>query len=276
MMTEPSEVASVFAGTPLAGLPTDRGPGETILVRDVPPDQLVDAWRTAHALVPAIGRWPILLADNLEALFDRPTTAELADCDRTARTLDPWPIFHPWSDTAVTADDLAFHTTGWASDLDLTNEALRQVPLPTTEQVIGRWVYDRVRTDPDLTSHVQQHAQQFLQADFWFTPDRVWLLLPPTAHPWLAMMWVDFYGAEAGPDEFHAALWQWHQRRGAHLVACWGTMLQFLVSRPPAPGDQAWNTASQIMGMASHLDLHTWELATALPDGRAWFIHSRP
>jgi hypothetical protein len=71
-------------------------------------------------------------------------------------------------------------------------------------------------------------------------------------------------------------LWQWEQRWGARLVACRDTMLQFVVERPPAPGEQAWELAGQIRALARNLDMDRWELAVALTEGDAWFIDNRP
>jgi hypothetical protein len=53
-------------------------------------------------------------------------------------------------------------------------------------------------------------------------------------------------------------------------------MLQLVVERPPAPGDEAWTVAGQILALATNFDIFQWELAVALPESEAWFIHRRP
>jgi hypothetical protein len=73
-----------------------------------------------------------------------------------------------------------------------------------------------------------------------------------------------------------AALREWHERCGAELVASWGTMLQFVVNRPPASGQDAWDVGQQILSLAcSHQD-PAWHLALALERTRTWFLHCRP
>jgi Domain of unknown function (DUF4253) len=73
-----------------------------------------------------------------------------------------------------------------------------------------------------------------------------------------------------------AAIRQWEQQRGAELVACWGTMLQFVVGRQPALGEQAWQLAVQQLAVGGSLQMPPWELALALTRSDAWFMHHRP
>lgn len=287
VITTPDEAAAVLAGTPLGGLPTGHGPAGTIVVRDVAPGALLAAWQSAYAHLPATGRWPVMVADGFGHLpLDirprlapaAPTAAELAEFDQATRTIDPWPSFER-SDEPVTEDDwVSFFAQGSYTDVDLTDEALRAVPLPTTSGTVERWAYQRVLSDPGLTGQVRDGARWAVQTGNWFVPDKVSLLLLPTASPWLAPYWVDFYGAMGWAAGLGAVLRQWHEQWGAGLVASWGTILQLLVDRPPAPHEheQAWTLAGQILGVASHLEMHRWELAVTLPASEAWFLHNRP
>ncbi|GAA0811136.1 DUF4253 domain-containing protein [Spirilliplanes yamanashiensis] len=94
--------------------------------------------------------------------------------------------------------------------------------------------------------------------------------------------WVSYYGASTpdrdGYGAWAAAMRQWQRRWGAELVAAWGTMLQFVVSRQPPPGERAWELAGQHMALGQSLmmGLTQWQLAFALATGDAWFLHSRP
>lgn len=281
-MTDPREVAAALRGTRLGGLRVAEGPGETLLVPGVDPDDLIEAWRAAHALVPATGRWPVLATtdfsdewepvDDQEGLTD--TGPDLGEFDRAARTTDPWPFFGQGADDVVTADQAGFF--GREHDVDLSADLTRHVTFPAPESDVQRWMFERVRSDPDVVAALRQRFRHVVETGYWFVPDEVTVVLLPTASSWLAPVWFDFYGAEGHEAELAAALWQWHHRWGAHLVAGWGTMLQLFVDRPPVLGEEAFELAGQLLGVASHLDMHRWALATVLPDSQAWFLHRRP
>jgi hypothetical protein len=53
-------------------------------------------------------------------------------------------------------------------------------------------------------------------------------------------------------------------------------MLQFVVSRPPASGQEAWNLNRQIAIMAGSLQDPDWMRALALERTNTWFLHDRP
>jgi hypothetical protein len=283
-MTDPAEVAAAFDGTGLAGLPVTHGLDGTLVVADIDPAGLLEAWRAAHALVPLTGRWPILIAtdpdDDLLCDPDpepdpiHPPADELAELDRVARTIDPWPFFVKGPPRLCTADQAGF--IGRGSGMDLTAELERHVTFPAPESVVQRWMFDRVGADPDLVAEVRRHTRYAVRTDRWFVPKAVAMLLLPTASPWLAPAWVEYARAPGHDRELAAALWQWHHRWDARLVACWDTMLQFVVDRSPGPGEAAFELAGQLLDVATHLEMHQWELATVLPDGTAWFLHSRP
>jgi hypothetical protein len=112
-------------------------------------------------------------------------------------------------------------------------------------------------------------------------------VLLPTPVQWLAPAWFNYWGAiskanridrggDPGRDGLAAAIRQWEQQWGAELVASWGTMLQFVVSRRPALGEQAWQLALQHLAVGGSLQTPAWELALALTRSDAWFLHDRP
>lgn len=266
----------------MAGLPIGHGPRGTILVQNVPPDESLAAWRAARAKVPVTGRWPVLVSDEFEPEWQRlraqpdpaaPTASELADLDRTASTTDPWPEFTREDDEElIDAGYVAVVTQSYA--VDLTAEAVRTFGLPATSGVLEPWAYQRVLSDPELLYRMENDDRNVLHIESWYAPDRVALMLLPTALPWMAPFWTDFY--MTSDDGLAAALRQWHERWGAHLVASWDTILQLVVERPPQSREDAWTVAGQILGMASHLEMARWQLAIALPRSKAWYIHNRP
>ncbi len=280
-MKDVGEVAAAVAGTPLAGLPIGYGVDGTILISDIDPNGLLESWRAAHTLIPITDRWPIMVVDDddepLETEFDPDFSSvdesELSALDRAARTADPWPQLQRYDDQLITAEDVSFFAVS-RSGVDLTADVLANVRLPTTSHDLQRWIYQRVLSDPDLTAQVVDTFRYELSTNYWHTPNRVLLTLLPTASSWLAPHWVSYFDTEG--SVLAAALRQWHQRWDVQLVASWNTMLQLIVGRQPRPGDQAWTAARQILALATHFEIHQWELAVALPGGQAWFLHRRP
>ncbi|MEV4510362.1 DUF4253 domain-containing protein [Dactylosporangium sp. NPDC049525] len=269
------EVTAALQGTSLAGLPVRDGPGGALVVPGIAPDTLHDAWRAAHAVLPVTGRWPVLVADDP---FEHSVDVDLAELDRAARTFDPWPYFQEEDDGDAAEDDqvpLEYFTSG-RYGIDVTAEVLPRVALPVGRQELLRRAYDHVLSDPALAARVLGTVSHVVRPGHWFTPREVWLMLLPTAFPWLAPPWIGFYGTLGEEYELAAALWQWRRRWDARLVAGWRTMLQFEVHRPPAPGDDAWAAARQILALGPSFDIQQWELAVAVPESEAWFIHNRP
>lgn len=268
-----SEVAAVLRSTPLAALAVQDGPSGALVVPGIAPDRSHHAWREAYALLPVTGRWPVLVDRDPSDLRD---DIELADLDQEARSMDPWPYLHDEDDTDAADDDqvpLSFYTRGLRG-VDVTADVLP--PLPVSRQDLMRRAYDHVLSDPALTAQVLSTLRDVGSTDEWYLPDEVWLLLLPTAASWLAPPWIEFYGTAGEEHDLAAALWQWHHRWDTRLVAGWGTMLQLEVHRPPAPGDDAWTAARQILALGPNLEIHPWELAVAVPHSEAWFIHNRP
>jgi hypothetical protein len=275
-----SETADALRGTSLAELPVRDGPAGALVVPGIDPDGLLEAWQAAHALHPVTGRWPLLFSADVDdsvvepTPFDAEARTALIELDRAARAVDPWPFFQRPDDEAPDVE-LQFYTRGFYG-VDVTADVLPTVGADVSTQRLLRAAYDRVISDPALAAQVLESTRDAVSTDFWHVPDEVSLLLLPTVSPWLAPYWVDFYGALGKREAFAAVLWQWYERWDARLVACWDTMLQFEVHRPPAPGDDAWTAARQVLALASHFDIHQWELAIAITVGDAWFLHNRP
>ena len=96
----------------------------------------------------------------------------------------------------------------------------------------------------------------------------------------MSAAWLSYWGAKDGADAgqvpFGAVLREWHEKWGAELVAFWGTMLQFIVSRQPASGQEAWDLNRQIATMAGSLQDRPWMRALALERTNIWFLHDPP
>ncbi|GIJ45227.1 hypothetical protein Val02_21130 [Virgisporangium aliadipatigenens] len=278
MITDPDALAALFTGTALAGLPVRTGPEGALVVDGVDPSvpgQLA-AWRAARDLVPRTGRWPVLITDDHDrrpgADPEPPPADELAAFDEAARTTDPWADGSPWMHEPV--GQFTDLVAGGVYGIDL-DRLLSPPPDPAeTFDQLERRSYAHVLADPGLTAHVCDTLRSLVRTDAWYRPGGVQVLLLPTGLPWLAARWVYLFDVHS--ERLAAVLFQWRERWGAELVAAWGTMLQFVVSRPPAPGEEAFALAGQIRSLATHLEMQQWELATVLPVGDAWFLHRRP
>lgn len=275
MLDEPDDISPLLAATSLAGLPIGHGPAGSVLVRDIAPERLFAAWQQAYALLPATGRYPLLVTDVplLPEPAAGPSAERLAELDQAARTVDPWTSHRADEARPVGKADAGVVARG-ATGLDLTAEVQRKLKYPITEQELGRWIYKRVLTDPDMRAQVEAGVREVGHIGSWFTPGNVALQFLPTASPWLVAAWDPYPGA-AGPQELAAVLWQWHDGWDATPVASWRTMLEFSVQRPPTAGIEAWTVAGQLTSLARGVELQRWELAMALPTGDAWFLRDR-
>jgi hypothetical protein len=280
------QIEAAFVGTPLAGLPIGYGPSGTVLVADVDPNRLQEAWQAADALVPVIGRRPVMVTDDFDFDDTRrirpepepgPSESELRAFAEAAESSEPWLTYRHYSeDDEVEEGEVEYYARGTAG-VDLT-ALVSDVALPAPRPALERALYDRLLADADLYARVLGSVRFVTQTDYWYTPNSVLLMLLPTSDVRSSGYWVDFFGAPTREYQQTLAevLAQWHHRWDARLVASWGTMLQFQVGRRLAPGDEAWTAAGQLKALAPNLDLSRWEVAVALPAGDAWFVHNRP
>ncbi|HTJ33021.1 MAG TPA: DUF4253 domain-containing protein [Dactylosporangium sp.] len=284
MRNDLDQIEAAFIGTPLAGLPIGYGPSGTVLVADIDPNRLHEAWQAADALVPVIGRRPVMVTDDFgDALRIRPepepgpSESELRAFAEAAESSEPWLAYRHYSDDDEVGEGEGEYYTRGVAGVDLT-ALVSDVALPTPRQALERALYDQLLADADLYARVLGSVRFVTQTDYWYTPDSVLLMLLPTSDVRSSGYWVDFYGALTREYQRKLAevLAQWRHRWDARLVASWGTMLQFQVGRRPAPGDEAWTAAGQLKALAPNLDLRRWEVAVALPAGDAWFVHNRP
>ncbi|MEU1680077.1 DUF4253 domain-containing protein [Micromonospora zamorensis] len=277
VMEDPDEIAAALRGTVLDGLPIEEGLGETWVVTGIEQSQLLSAWRAARAAVSETGRWPVLTGVNEE--WHDATAEEIEALDQESRTVDPWTVFRWWGTNSPLDREEVHLWLPHQLGEDFAQQVGRDVTLPTTLLAVERLTWERLLTDPAAVERGWRAAANFVGTRYWFTPpEGVQLVLLPTPRQWLAPAWLNYFGAlrPQGPEGLAAALRQWEQQWGAELVASWGTMLQFVVNRQPALGEQAWQLALQILALASNLESNPWELALALTRSDAWFLHDRP
>ncbi|MFJ8580019.1 DUF4253 domain-containing protein [Micromonospora sp. NPDC093277] len=278
VLDDPDEIVAALRGTVLDGLPIEEGLGETWVVTGIEPTQLLPAWRAARAATPETGRWPVLT--SVDEQWHDATREEIEALDRAARTVDPWTVFRRrgTDDPRLGREDLHL----WLPDglgEDFARRVARDVTLPATRLAVERRTWERLLGDPDAIERGWRRAASLVGTRNWYTPvEGIQLVLLPTPTQWLAPAWLSYFGAlrPQGTEGLAAAIRHWEQRWDAELVASWGTMLQFVVGRRPALGEQAWQLARQLLALGGSLDSGRWELALAVTRSDAWFLHDRP
>ncbi|GAA2853680.1 hypothetical protein Acy02nite_50190 [Actinoplanes cyaneus] len=272
-MNDPKQVMTALRGTALEGHEVQEGPSGTLVVEGPDSTAMLPLWRAAREAVPVTGRWPVMT--DFEDLKPEPTPEEGAAFAAAAQTSDPWTIFGD-----PRGDYEAWQITDYLDACLGSGAGRRDDPRLTgiTQGGLDRWVYEQMLADPALAARGMARAAQLSSTKNWYSDSDVRLVLLPTPAQWLAPQWLFYYGAERdrGPEALGAAILRWEQRWGAQLVASWGTMLQFLATRPPVDPEDAWQLAGELMTVGSSLQHERWELALALPHGDAWFVHCRP
>lgn len=270
--------ADLFRGGPLGEAAVVPAAGGTLLLNALPGDRLLELWQEARDLVPVTGRWPVATTGwGGEPWIGDPPPDAVEECDRAAES-DPWPVLAewvddlPWSQEEVA--DVLQHRFPAAPDLAARTAA--ELDWPTTEPVFDAWLYEALLADPALRGQVDVGYLQGTRT--WHPMPEFSLVLLPTPKGYLSPAWLDFHGA---PTREHGAALagaeqEWEVRWGAELVASWGTMLQFIVTRPPQDPRDAWAVAGQLKAVGGSLQMFQHELALALPGSDAWFIHDRP
>ncbi len=247
------------------------------MVEGLPPERLLEGWRAARAALSVTGRWPIAVSEATRA-FPECSGEELADFAAAVGRSRPWEVFR-WHHHEGPAE--AHEMTDWPfPDPSYAEAATRELTMPVDWSDLDHWTYERVRTDSRIREQLDEDLELYEGGRDWYTPRVVDLVFLPTEVPWMSAAWLSYWGAmECNPEArvpFGAVLREWHEKWGAELVACWDTMLQFVVSRTPAPGREAWDLERQIMTMAGSLQDPPWMRALALERTDTWFLHDRP
>jgi hypothetical protein len=290
VLNDPDEIMAAFEGTALNGLAVERVPDCDVLIVQWPePGDVLTGWQAARDAMAVTGRRPVAVTDSFgDSLWFLPVEpADLTRIEQASLSLDPWPEvcrFIDEYDEPVENVDLetityllGFWRTGpeWSSE-PLARELQPGVPSPTTWNALQYHLFEQIWSDPARVAQLNHPGgQQTSGAQDWFVPDRVQLALLPTTSAWLPMTWLDYFG-EDNNEVLAACLRRWHQAWGAELVASWGTMLQFVTTRRPDFGPEAWNLAREQLGLGGSLQIPQISLAWDLAHTNAWFLHDRP
>src|SRR5262245_26709795 len=199
VMDDPDEIAAALRGTALDGLPIEEGLGETWVVTDVEPGQLLSAWRAARAAVPQTGRWPVLT--DVDEQWQEPTTEEIEVLDQEARTIDPWTVYRWWGAGALVEPE---NVPRWVPSFlrqDVAEQARRDLSRPTTLLAVARWTWEQLLADSTALEQAWRKAAPLVGTGCWYRPRQgVQLVLLPTPIQWLAPAWLDYFGATVVAD----------------------------------------------------------------------------
>lgn len=283
-------LAALLAGTVLGGREVVTV-NEMSLAVQCDAEELWPAWLAARSVLEGSGRWPVLVAAFGDDAGE-PWVQALGDGDgdgewREGRAVqvvadsagvDPWSVFTKYGvDEPMDEWEL-----GWAQDAVIipADVDVLRASRATTRQLERLRLDRRVAASPRPPAQIELSPGITERERVWFTPTRcpcavVFLSTPTT---WEAGARLSFFGAL--DDERRAALVaaerEWSQRYGAELVASWGTMLQYRVTRRPTTVEQAWELAGQHLAVGSSIQQSQSDIALALLQSDYWFLHDRP
>jgi hypothetical protein len=290
VVRDPAALASALAPTALGGRQVVWARSINGFTVDCEPEESVTAWQAARTVVTTTGRWPVLTMSG-EQLHGGPYARDFPPPPDPLAGLE-------LPDVARVVPDLLSQRWPYRE----------QIWDPFVEQELGRTARDvgsaPERADVDRAlggrrSHVELNrllldwelahggvrgpiADDYLS---WYVPqdDPIVVAFPPTPHGWASLAYLQLFpggGAAGRLDAFLAIARSWEQRFGAELVANWVTMLQFVVGRPPATIEDAWQLAvEQDLVAPSTTVLPGVPLrrhAQNLIGRPNWFLHERP
>ena len=268
--------------------------GQTVLRLGLDPENVLAQWQAARALLPKSGRWPVATS---AVPADRPAwragvkthvptgacqqsdesavaAGEEALAEMRAVIAEQWPR-EPLAER-LTYDLNA--TRGRCGLAPSEADVLAALPSDVSELALNRWLLGWEEDTPHGSEPVVDDT--YLS---WFT-DAGWLTFLPTPCGSESLAYLDFWGEEGVPgattSRLVAILELWSRRWGAELVAHWGTMLEFVVTRPPQSLEQALEVAEQHYVIAPDTlvlpGVPMRHHARALIGRDAWFLHERP
>lgn len=290
MVDDLAEITRALSGTVLGGLEVREvevldGPDVGFEVT-IPGDDLVPAWRAARGLVGELGRWPVAVDAYGEDVYSRffyygddvspkaileraeSMTPAQALAERNDGSVDAY-VASDWDRIVGYSVEDTARRIGAAPSVQ---EAKRHVPTPSyaaLESFLLDWEEDRRPTlEPERT-----------EGPGWYDiGERCVLALLPTSHTEEVPAYTSYYGC-SGPAGGHETLvsvmGSWRERFGAELIASWGTMLQFVVSRPPHTIGEAFTLAVEQAAFGIGDD-SLREHTRALLHRPTWFLITNP
>lgn len=300
---------SSLSNQDIVRVPPAPGNDEIVFAIDVNGIDAMEAWRLLRSLTSITGRWPLLTmmhtnrADSWERqvgeadLFSRFYFAEEkrdarlgdspADIIAAAAGINVAEQFARFpadasleiTDALETAKQETLLQYGTAPVIDdraafLTGESIST--LKQLERWFLQWEIENCVEPLALPEYGLTHID-------WYTPnyESHALLLMPSLRGWEAPAYINWFASYLCNSQFIVALLrEWHEQYGAELVAHYGTMLQFMVSRRPATIEEAFELAWQQHTVSPCTlilpGVSVRNHARALLQTDRWFLHERP
>lgn len=157
--------------------------------------------------------------------------------------------------------------------------AARVGPAPTAAQLAGARP-DQFELERRLMEWEEQRlptvaGQPAPELEYVLTGPCAMLFLP-TTQPEHVAAYLHYFGADQRGSLLLALLRDWHERYGAEVYACYGTMMQLAVSRPPSTLSDALQLAAEQQSISSSLELSLRAHARLLLGRPDWYLHDRP
>ncbi len=224
---------------------------------DAVPGELLDDWRAGRALRDQTGRWPALsnsipsghpwehsvhpelyVPDGVATASDEDAVAAGRDAVAAVQACraQQWPPEPLEQRLEYLLSAWRWERVGATPD---RNEVLPALSADAPKRDVERWFMDWEERRGPTTGHADGIYLR------WFE-DPAWLLFLPFGSGAETVAALSFWGQElpgATPERLVAIVESWNRRYGAELVANWGTMLQFVVTRPPQTLEKAFELA---------------------------------
>lgn len=254
------------------------------------------SWDSARAIVERTGRWPVVttlwgdansepepesLAEDLFSRFhygEGPARDDVTPRSyiATSQGVDVVDFLAELSDRA--AVELADRIEDWKHELERAG-----LPVEGLEQALLRCSNHRLCVEKCIADQEAEMglAKPEIGRQSGFEPDNAWLVLLPSPHGEHTLAYMHWYAILQGhADGYIALLRAWREKYGAELFAHYGTMLEFVVRRPPEDMSAAMELALEHeLAAPCTLFLRGIPLrhhALGLLGFNEWFLHERP
>ncbi|QDV07704.1 hypothetical protein Poly30_32340 [Planctomycetes bacterium Poly30] len=288
-----------FSGEEMVTLPV-LDTGELAFGVAVDPEDIEGAWREARACLERTGRWPVVIelwsSPPNASLFARLTSSQPFsrfgfEQSGTQKERLPRAIIERSKRLNL---DRFLDKLERASQEDFNGEEEWESARATTAYFFGespadeerprliadsRFEIDRNFLDWEL-ARGKRVTDSSMEA-VWYEPNDPVLLFLPTSVGAEALAYVGWWGSTYHDAAYDVALARrWEREFGAELVSHYGTMLQFLVERPPDSIETAWKLGREhcLVAPCSLLlpGIGLRHYSRGLVDSDRWFLHERP
>ena len=261
-----------------------RGYDQALAIAPLSDEHGLADWRTARALWPQSGLWPIVVQAHICEHWRTPEyVSDVPQAIQDARTR-PWPDGIPHA--VVGAEDWPRWVAGEADSTRFVygnapdpHELLAEVPEPdrlALERCLFEWEEARFPT---------RYGTRDGAFDFIVDAYRpsLALILAPVPASWTLPMYIDIFMAgyeypsegRIGAQRLASAMKSWHTRYGAEPYLTSGLTLRFVVHRPPTDVRDAFELASEL-DFFNRAEGSIRELARRLIGSPYWEISDRP